>query len=457
MKLILIFLVATLILSTRSYTQEIPASPFKDDLIVTDVKAILKSVADWQINTPLTHAPADPTNGALYAGMVKWADIYFGQGFLKVEGKQIVDGKGNPVLLRGIGLGGWMLQEPYMLQLSKVAGTQTEIKSKIAELIGEDNCLEFYRRYLKNMITQRDIDSLKEWGFNSIRLPMHYNLFTLPIENESVAGQITWLKTGFELTDKLLSWCKKNEIYLILDLHAAPGGQGNDRPIADVDTLKPQLWESEANLQKTVALWKKLAERYAGEEWIGGYDLINETNYKMEGNEPLKKLFVTLTQEIRKVDKKHIIFIEGNQFANDFTGLLPPWDNNMVYSFHKYWNATTKETIQRFIDIREKYNVPLWMGESGENSNDWYKAAVNLFELNNIGWAWWTIKKVGSGSGIMNVVKPKDYQKIIDYWAGKGPKPTKEEALTVFMELADNMKLENCKTNYDVLKALFEK
>ena len=163
MKLILIFLVATLILSTRSYTQEIPASPFKDDLIVTDVKAILKSVADWQINTPLTHAPADPTNGALYAGMVKWADIYFGQGFLKVDGKQIVDGKGNPVLLRGIGLGGWMLQEPYMLQLSKVAGTQIEIKSKIAELIGEDNCLEFYRRYLKNMITQMDIDSLKEW------------------------------------------------------------------------------------------------------------------------------------------------------------------------------------------------------------------------------------------------------------------------------------------------------
>jgi endoglucanase len=380
--------------------------------------------------------------------------INSGQGFLKVNGKQIVDGKGDAVLLRGIGLGGWMLQEPYMLQLSKVAGTQTEIKSKITDLIGEENCQAFYMSYLNNMITQRDIDSLKVWGFNSIRLPMHYNLFTLPIEKEPVAKQNTWLKTGIELTDNLLSWCKKNKMYLILDLHAAPGGQGNDRPIADVDTLKPQLWESEANLQKTIALWRLLAGRYADEKWIGGYDLINETNYKMDGNKPLKDLYLAITLEIRKVDKNHIIFVEGNQFANDFAGLLPPWDNNMVYSFHKYWNATTPETIQRFIDIREKYNVPLWMGESGENSNEWYKAAVNLFESNNIGWAWWTIKKIGSESGLMKVSRPTGYQKVIDYWAGKGPKPSLEDAKVTFMELSENMKLENCKINYGAINAL---
>ena len=385
------------------------------------------------------------------------ASTISGQGFLKTNGKAIVNEKGGNVVLKGIGLGGWMLQEPYMLQLSKVAGTQTEIKFKIADLIGEANCERFYSNYLNNMITKRDIDSLKVWGFNSIRLPMHYNLFTLPIEKEPVAGQNTWLKTGFELTDKLLAWCREDKIYLILDLHAAPGGQGNDRPIADVDTTKPHLWESEDNQQKTIALWRKLAERYANEQWIGGYDLINETNYKMEANEPLKKIFMAITKEIRKVDKNHIIFIEGNKFANDHTGLTPPWDNNMVYSFHKYWNATTIETIQKFIDLREKFNVPLWMGESGENNNEWYGAAVNLFESNNIGWAWWTIKKIGSGSGLMNIKKPKDYQKVIDYWAGKGPKPSLEEANSVFWELAENVKLENCIINREVLKALFNK
>ena len=380
-----------------------------------------------------------------------------GQGFLKVNGKQIVDGNGKVVMLRGIGLGGWMLQEPYMLQLSKVAGAQYEIREKISELIGEKNTEKFYSAYRQNMIRKRDIDSLKVWGFNSIRLPMHYNLFTLPIEKEPVAGGNTWLETGFALTDSLLSWCKENRIYLILDLHAAPGGQGKDRPIADVDTTKPRLWESEANQHKTIELWAKLAARYSQEEWIGGYDLINETNWNMEGNEPLKHLFLELTTEIRKVDKNHIIFIEGNQFANDFTGLLPQWDNNLAYSFHKYWNPTTLETIQRFIDISEKYTVPLWMGESGENTNDWYRAAVTLLESNNVGWAWWTIKKLGSESGLMNVQIPVDYQKIIDYWSGKGTRPSGEEALKIFMELAENMKLEKCRINYGVVKALFGK
>jgi endoglucanase len=383
--------------------------------------------------------------------------IVSGQGFLRAEGKKIVNSKGENVLLRGIGLGGWMLQEPYMFQLSDVAGTQTQIKSKISDLIGQKNCDEFYNRYLDNMITEKDVEALRKWGFNSIRLPMHYNLYTLPIEKEPVKGRNTWLEKGFRLTDNLLSWCKKNKVYLILDLHATPGGQGNDRPIADVDTLKPNLWASEANQKKTIALWKKLAERYKDEVWIGGYDLINETNFKLEGNVALKNLFYEITREIRMVDKNHILFIEGNQFANDYSGLTPPWDKNMAYSFHKYWNPTTVETIQKYLDMREQFNIPFWMGESGENTNEWFKAAVNLFETNNIGWSWWTIKKIGSESSLMKISKPSGYQKIIDYWAGKGPKPTVDEAVKTFMELAENVKFENCKINNDVIAALFGK
>ncbi|HUW91611.1 MAG TPA: cellulase family glycosylhydrolase, partial [Bacteroidales bacterium] len=375
--------------------------------------------------------------------------------FLKADGKQIVNAKGEIVLLRGIGLGGWMLQEPYMLKLSGVAVAQYDIKNKITELIGEERCGEFYAAWLGNMITERDIDSIKAWGFNSIRLPMHYNLFTLPIEEEPVQGQDTWREEGFKMTDDLLSWCRKNEIWLILDMHAAPGGQGNDKPIADVDTLKPQLWESRQNRMKTVALWRKLAERYRDEEWIGGYDLINETNYPMEDNKPLKDLFNSITKAIRVVDSNHIIFIEGNDFANNYTGLTPPWDDNMAYSFHKYWNPTTTETIQRYLDLREEFNVPIWMGESGENSNEWYRSAVHLFESNNIGWAWWTIKKIDSESGVMNVTPPEGYQKIIDYWAGKGGKPDADEAYRVLMQLTENIKLENCQINYPVLDALF--
>ena len=375
--------------------------------------------------------------------------------FLHADGTKIVNGDGENVILRGIGLGGWMLQEPYMLKLSGVAVAQYDIKNRITELIGEERMNEFYDAWLANMVTKRDIDSLKEWGFNSVRLPMHYNLFTLPVENEPVSGENTWLEKGFAMTDSLLAWCRENEIYLILDLHAAPGGQGNDKPIADVDTTKPNLWGSELNRQKTVALWGKLAEKYKDEEWIGGYDLVNETNFPLEGNKALKELFLDITGTIREVDTNHIIFIEGNQFANDYTGLTPPWDDNMAYSFHKYWNPTTVETIQKYIDIRTQFNVPFWMGESGENKNDWYRSAVDLLELNNLGWAWWTIKKVDSESGLMNIAIPEGYQEIISYWKGEGPKPDADKAYKTLMQLAENTRIENCQVNYDVLNALF--
>jgi aryl-phospho-beta-D-glucosidase BglC (GH1 family) len=375
--------------------------------------------------------------------------------FLHADGKYIVNGNGENVLLRGIGLGGWMLQEPYMLKLSGVTVAQYDIRNHIRELVGEERMNEFYDAWLASMVTERDIDSLKAWGFNSVRLPMHYNLFTLPVGDEPVEGENTWIEKGLTMTDNLLAWCRENEIYLILDLHAAPGGQGNDKPIADVDTTKPNLWQSELNRQKTVALWKKLAERYKDEEWIGGYDLINETNYPLEGNTALKKLFLDITVAIREVDTNHIIFIEGNQFANDYAGLTPPWDENMAYSFHKYWNPITIETIQKYLDIRSEFDVPFWMGESGENKNDWYRSAVDLLESNNIGWAWWTIKKVESESGLMNVAMPDGYREIIEYWKGKGPKPSADDAFRALMQLTENVKIENCTVNYDVLNALF--
>src|ERR1035437_9721763 len=148
-------------------------------------------------------------------------------GFLRARDERIMDGQGRVIILRGMGLGGWMLQEGYMLGVKGV-GTQHSIKARIAELLGEEDCAKFYALWRQNHMTQADVELLAKSGFNSIRLPMHYNLFTLAAEDEPVKGRNTWLATGFTLTDNLLAWCKANRMYLILDLHASPGGQGKD-------------------------------------------------------------------------------------------------------------------------------------------------------------------------------------------------------------------------------------
>ena len=389
----------------------------------------------------------------------------YSQGFLHQKGQEIVDEKGNNVLLRGLGLGGWMVQEGYMLKTADFAGTQYKIKAKITELIGEKNTAEFYDAYLKNGITKRDIDSLAAWGFNSVRLPMHYNLYTLPIEDEKVAGENTWLEKGFKMTDELLSWCAANKIYLILDLHAAPGGQGKDANISDYDTTKPSLWESKANQDKMIAFWKKIAERYKESPWIGAYDIINEPNWNFTGtnqngcdeesNAPLRKLQVDITKAIREVDKNHLIFIEGNCWGNNYNGIFPLWDDNMGLSFHKYWNENNTESIQKFLDYRKQYNVPIWLGESGENSNVWFTQCISLMETNNIGWAYWPMKKIENIAGVTSVTMNPDFQVLLDYWKNGGTKPTEAFAKKALMQQAENFKMENLTIKPDVIDAMF--
>jgi len=386
------------------------------------------------------------------------------QGFLKAEGTKIVNEKGENVLLRGIGLGGWMLQEGYMLKVNK-EGQQYRIKERLEELVGQRKTQEFYGAWLANHTRKVDIDSMKAWGFNSVRLPMHYNLYTLPIEKESVKGQNTWLEKGFAMTDALLAWCKANKMYLILDLHAAPGGQGNDLNISDRDPSKPSLWDSPENQQKTIALWKKLAERYANEPWIGGYDILNEPNWGFEDpkndkngtrekvNAPLKKLMTEITEAIRTVDQKHMVIIEGNGWGNNYNGILPQWDDNMVLSYHKYWNYNSQESIAHMLKARKEFNIPVWLGETGENSNVWFTEAIRLLENNNIGWAWWPLKKIGSNNP-MEIKSNANYNHVVNYLNQVGDKPKEADAHQGLMELAAAARLENTILHRDVIDAM---
>ena len=389
----------------------------------------------------------------------------YAQGFLHADGKTIREGNGRKIILRGMGLGGWMLQEPYMLQLHGAAQNQGEFKSKLEKLAGKENTQRFYDAWLTNFTTKADIDSMAAWGFNSVRLPMHFDLYTPPVDQEKDSTKNTWLKKGFELTDSLLKWCKANRIYLILDLHAAPGGQGNDIPIADRDATKPSLWQSIANRNKTIALWKELAKRYVNEEWIGGYDLINETNWGFTDiadkngcneklNVQLKALLTDITAAIRSVDKKHMIFIEGNCWANNYNGMFPLWDKNMVVSFHKYWNYNDKAAIEGYLKIRDEQNVPLWLGETGENSNVWFTDAIALMEENKIGWCWWPLKKMGSNNPLQ-VKQPAGYRELVQHMRdGKGT-ISKEQVTTILIELAKASRIENNNFRGDVVDAMF--
>ncbi|MBP1655819.1 MAG: Endoglucanase [Bacteroidetes bacterium] len=322
-------------------------------------------------------------------------------GFLHTSGKTIRDGSGKEVLLRGIGLGGWLVPEGYMLQTSSFANSPTAIRKVISDLVGIAPADAFFQSYRQNYVASRDIDSIAAWGFNSIRLPMHYNLLT-PKNQPGVYSE-----EGFAQIDSLLNWCEANQLYLILDLHCAPGGQ-NALNISDYITGEPSLWESASNQQRA----------------------------------------------IREVDTNHIVFIEGNDFATDFEGLTPPWDDNFVYSFHKYWNSNDASSISGYIALRENYDVPLWLGESGENGNHWFTECIALMESNSIGWAWWPHKKIESVAGPLSARTSPGYDYLLRYWRNEVSRPTTAFAIDALMAQAESLKIQHCTMHRDVLDAL---
>ncbi len=372
----------------------------------------------------------------------------FSQGFLHNVDGEIVEGNGEPILLRGFGLGGWLVPEGYMLHNQAwIAGFEspTEIENHVIDLIGVDAAENFWNLYRDNYVAQADIDQIADWGFNHIRVPFHYKQFYDSTGTET--------PMGYAIIDELITWCEPYNMYIILDMHCAPGGQ-NGGPISDSDGTA-RLWLEESNKELTIQIWKEIATYYSDNTLIGGYDLINEP--VLPGGvslEEFKQLYVDITNAIREVDTNHLLFIEGNWYGTDFAGLTPPWDENMSYSFHKYWGQTDLSTIQSYINMRNNYGVPLWMGESGENSNHWYYEVFKLLEENNIGWNFWTHKKVDKITSPFSAYVSPQYQIVIDYLSGNSSQPDPNIAGMGLTSFANSLKIENCLLRRGVVAAL---
>lgn len=376
--------------------------------------------------------------------------------YISTKDDKIIDLNGNPILLKGINLGNWLVPEGYFIKFKDVS-SPTRIYTLFNTLIGPAEAKIFWKEFRKNFITYEDIKTIKSLGFNSIRLPFHYALFYNSL-NEKLEGD------GYEILDNLIQWCKKENLYVLLDMHCAPGGQTGDN--IDDSYGYPFLFESEDDQLTTIKVWTKLAQIYANEPIILGYDLLNEpiAHYfdKEKLNPKLEPFFKRLTAEMRKYDENHLIFIAGAQWNTNFTVFGPPFDEKSVYTFHKYWSATTKDVIQEYLDYSTKYNVPIYLGESGENTNEWINNFRILLEENNIGWCFWPYKKMDSESCVMSITKTTEFDSIItfansNYFSFKDIRektPSNTIVKKALKDYLENMLTKNCKLNSEYLQAL---
>lgn len=337
------------------------------------------------------------------------------------------------ILLRGFGLNGWLLPEGYMWQMEGEYDRPRRIERLIESLCGADYAASFWKRYEESYITGADIEWIANQGFNSVRLPLNARrLFRFE------RGKTEFVPNTLACIDRLIDWCRMYGIYVILDMHAAPGGQTGQN-IDDCENDLPELFTNAAYQDQLCDAWKLLAKRYADEPVVAAYDLLNEPlpNFFNQYNDALLPLYRRLIEQIRAIDPNHMIMLEGAHWATDFSTLdgmsRTEAAENIALQFHRYWSAPDEESLDDYRHAAERLDVPLYLGESGENNLEWYTAMFPLCERLNIGWSFWSCKKMDCGNSPVTFARPAGWDTLMEH-INTGAVMTKEEAQRIFDE-----------------------
>ena len=329
--------------------------------------------------------------------------------FLEVKDTDIITPSGKPVILKGVNLGGWLMMEGYILGGRNIP--EREFKRSFAGKQGATALREFSRLFRDSFIQETDFKIISNLGFNCIRIPFNYRL----IQD----------REGLRYLEKTVEFCRKYRLWAILDLHAAPGAQNEDW---HSDSLgEALLWKDKKAQAQFIQIWRFLARKFKNESAVAGYDILNEG---VCGNiRIILSLYRKVVRAIREIDKNHIIFLEGNRWAQDIEFLGEPWDKNLAYSIHfysplefvfnfvrnlrypgkignDYWSkARLKNILNKYFRLRKKWHMPIFAGEFGQNSRcpychreySWIRDTLSLFRQYGFHWTYWTYKSIAQG------------------------------------------------------------
>jgi endoglucanase len=372
--------------------------------------------------------------------------------FIHADGKRLVDGHGDRFAVKGINLGNWLVPEGYMFKFKR-ALAPTEIAGVIEKLIGAEAASRFWTAFRDVYIAQDDIRFIKAAGFNTVRVPLNWRLFV-----ESAAGDADrYAGPGWALLDRLVQWCREAGLRVIVDLHAAPGGQTgvnhDDGPGFPLAFYVPRY------RQLTIDLWHALAARYRDEPTVLGYDLLNEpiSPYSDENylNPRLEPFYRDIVAAIRSVDPHHVVLLAGGQWSTSFAAFGRPFEGNTVYTYHKFWAKPTRDAVQSYLNFGNRWNVPLLIGETGEATDDWNEKFRRLNEQFGIGWCFWPYKSLDTETAVISIEEPAGWPLIANAGSADAPpSPSREQAQRILDAYVEAAKFKNGRVNAGYLNSL---
>ena len=330
---------------------------------------------------------------------------------LRVDGTRIMSGE-TPVVLTGLGLGGWMNMENF---ITGYPATEAQQRRALRRVLGDEGYRRFFDRFLSVFFTDEDAAFLRSLGLNSVRVPFNYRHF----EDDDAPFVIK--DEGFRLLDSVVDACARHGIYTILDLHALPGAQ-NQHWHSDNPTQWAHFWSQRQFQDRVVNLWEHIAEHYRDNPWVAGFNPVNEPA-DAHGT-AIRPFYERLEGAIRAVDPDHILFLDGNRYSTQFDQLGDPMPN-CVYTAHDYAlpgfvdggpypgvsrdryvdRDVIEETfLERTAYMRET-GTPIWVGEfgpvyTGDPERDAQRFRLledqlEIYRRHEASWALWTYKDIG--------------------------------------------------------------
>ena len=355
------------------------------------------------------------------------ASIHNPTGLVQAYGRSLYDADGNLLQLKGINAGQILLQEgwmgPFSLEPSRNEDgtyvkdgdgniqypefTEEEFRQGLASnpnLVSYD-IQELMEYYWSCFFTEEDFRIIRqELGLNTIRLPFYY----LNILNEDLSRREE--AEAFAYLDWFMECASEQGLYVILDLHGAPGSQ-NGYEHSGAAKREANLWTSEANVQATVDLWDYVSHHYTNTapelgKWIASYDILNEPTYTYGGKTTREcwDVFDRIYDVIRENGDAHVVTMEG---CWDFSCLPDPdeygWENVMYeYHWYNWWSDVLPYDVlymyHDFHNLGRDYNVPVFIGEFTlfEDRDAWTKELA-LFDRRGYNWTIWNYKTTVTG------------------------------------------------------------
>ncbi|GAA1763274.1 glycoside hydrolase family 5 protein [Streptomonospora arabica] len=332
--------------------------------------------------------------------------------WLRVDGSRFADPQGSTVTLHGVGIGGWLNMENF---IAGYPGTEQHLRAALRSALGEEGCTRFLDEFLDGFFTESDAAHLASLGFDSARIPVNYRHF------EDDLHPFELKEEGFARLDRAVDALARHGLWSIIDLHALPGCQ-NQHWHSDNPTHVAAFWQHRHFQDRAVHLWEAIAERYRDRPEVAGYNPANEPADPT--GELIAPFYARVERAIRAVDPRHILFLDGNRYATDFSAFAEPLPN-AVYSTHDYAlpgiasgtgypgvtrgeyvdRSVLERTFLRRTEYMRRTGTPVWIGEFGpvypveRPLEEWRLALLadqlDIYREHGASWSLWTYKDIG--------------------------------------------------------------